>query len=82
MLDSRRIRVDWDLGFEEGRQYGRGYSGAQRRDELNNKDDPDRPIGIYKLNLDKYVGRKRGRDYDNNNNDSSSYHNNRKNYRK
>lgn len=45
MLDCRIIRIDWDTGFEEGRQYGRGWSGAQKRDELSNKYDPDRPKG-------------------------------------
>jgi nuclear cap-binding protein subunit 2 len=49
MLDNRRIRVDWDQGFEEGRQYGRGNTGAQKRDELNYKDDPDRPMGNNSL---------------------------------
>lgn len=28
-LDDRIIRVDWDAGFEEKRQYGRGKSGGQ-----------------------------------------------------
>ncbi|VDQ17525.1 unnamed protein product, partial [Trichobilharzia regenti] len=28
-LDDRIIRTDWDAGFEEGRQYGRGRSGGQ-----------------------------------------------------
>ena len=28
-LDDRVIRCDWDAGFEEGRQYGRGRSGGQ-----------------------------------------------------
>ena len=28
-LDERIIRTDWDIGFEEGRQYGRGKSGGQ-----------------------------------------------------
>uniref|UniRef100_A0A6U5E545 Nuclear cap-binding protein subunit 2 n=1 Tax=Calcidiscus leptoporus TaxID=127549 RepID=A0A6U5E545_9EUKA len=32
-LDDRIIRVDWDGGFVEGRQYGRGRSGGQVRDE-------------------------------------------------
>ena len=32
-LDDRFIRVDWDYGFCEGRQYGRGKSGGQVRDE-------------------------------------------------
>jgi nuclear cap-binding protein subunit 2 len=51
MLDSRIIRVDWDLGFEEGRQYGRGWSGAQKRDDINNKYDPDRPKGNILFNI-------------------------------
>ncbi|CAH8520673.1 unnamed protein product [Dicrocoelium dendriticum] len=29
-LDDRLIRTDWDAGFEEGRQYGRGRSGGQK----------------------------------------------------
>ena len=28
-LDDRIIRTDWDHGFKEGRQYGRGKSGGQ-----------------------------------------------------
>ena len=32
-LDSRRILIDFDLGFIEGRQYGRGFSGGQVKDE-------------------------------------------------
>ncbi len=31
-LDDRIVRVDWDAGFIEGRQYGRGKSGGQVRD--------------------------------------------------
>jgi nuclear cap-binding protein subunit 2 len=50
MLDMRIIRVDLDTGFEEGRQYGRGYSGAQKRDEVNSKQDPDRP-NLYNKSL-------------------------------
>ena len=42
-LDGRVIRVDWDIGFEEGRQYGRGYAGGQKRDEFISNYDPDRP---------------------------------------
>uniref|UniRef100_A0A0D9VI82 Nuclear cap-binding protein subunit 2 n=1 Tax=Leersia perrieri TaxID=77586 RepID=A0A0D9VI82_9ORYZ len=30
MLDDRPIRVDFDWGFEEGRQWGRGRSGGQK----------------------------------------------------
>ena len=32
-LDNRIIRADWDMGFIEGRQYGRGRSGGQVRDD-------------------------------------------------
>ncbi|KAK2719734.1 nuclear cap-binding protein subunit 2-like isoform X2 [Artemia franciscana] len=32
-LDDRIVRTDWDAGFVEGRQYGRGKSGGQVRDE-------------------------------------------------
>lgn len=32
-LDDRQIRTDIDPGFKEGRQYGRGQSGGQVRDE-------------------------------------------------
>ncbi|XP_060114969.1 nuclear cap-binding protein subunit 2-like [Heteronotia binoei] len=32
-LDDRIIRTDWDTGFKEGRQYGRGKAGGQVRDE-------------------------------------------------
>jgi len=31
LLDERNIRVDFDWGFEEGRQFGRGRSGGQVR---------------------------------------------------
>lgn len=42
-LDGREIRVDKDCGFEEGRQYGRGFQGGQKRDEFFKNFDPDRP---------------------------------------
>ena len=32
-VDGREIQVDFDGGFEEGRQYGRGRSGGQKRYE-------------------------------------------------
>lgn len=36
-LDDRIVRVDWDAGFIEGRQYGRGKSGGQVRKYFNPK---------------------------------------------
>jgi nuclear cap-binding protein subunit 2 len=36
--------VDWDVGFEEGRQFGRGKGGIQRRDQFRKTEDPDRPF--------------------------------------
>ena len=41
-LDNRIIRCDWDAGFIEGRQFGRGKSGGQIRDEYRETYDPDR----------------------------------------
>ena len=58
-LDNRIIRADWDMGFVEGRQYGRGFSGAQKRDEMAVIEDPDRPKDL------KYIGNKK-RPRDNN----------------
>ncbi|XP_072474832.1 nuclear cap-binding protein subunit 2-like isoform X2 [Notamacropus eugenii] len=41
-LDDRIIRTDWDAGFKEGRQYGRGRSGGQVRDEYRKDYDAGR----------------------------------------
>ncbi|KAK6437288.1 nuclear cap binding complex subunit [Oleoguttula sp. CCFEE 5521] len=41
-LDERVIRCDLDEGFVEGRQYGRGRSGGQVRDEYREEFDPGR----------------------------------------
>ncbi|KAG4303262.1 hypothetical protein PCK1_000600 [Pneumocystis canis] len=41
-LDDRVIRTDMDPGFTEGRQYGRGRSGGQVRDEYRTEYDPGR----------------------------------------
>jgi nuclear cap-binding protein subunit 2 len=34
-LDDRIVRTDWDVGFKEGRQYGRGKSGGQVKKHLS-----------------------------------------------
>lgn len=41
-LDERVIRCDLDPGFKEGRQFGRGKSGGQVRDEYRTEFDPGR----------------------------------------
>ncbi|KAL9053537.1 MAG: hypothetical protein Q9162_004704 [Coniocarpon cinnabarinum] len=41
-LDERIIRTDLDEGFSEGRQYGRGRSGGQVRDEYRSEYDAGR----------------------------------------
>ena len=41
-LDDRVMRADWDGGFVEGRQYGRGRSGGQVRDEYRADYDAER----------------------------------------
>ena len=42
VLDDRTLRVDWDAGFVEGRQFGRGQTGDQWRDDLRDDFDPAR----------------------------------------
>mmetsp|Transcript_838 Transcript_838/g.966 ORF Transcript_838/g.966 Transcript_838/m.966 type:complete len:193 (-) Transcript_838:81-659(-) len=44
-LDDRIIRTDWDAGFKKERQYGRGRSGGQVRDEF--REDYDAGRGGY-----------------------------------
>lgn len=41
-LDDRIIRTDWDVGFSEGRQFGRGRTGGQVRDEYRTDYDTGR----------------------------------------
>ncbi|XP_069601525.1 nuclear cap-binding protein subunit 2-like [Ranitomeya imitator] len=41
-LDDRIIRTDWDAGFKEDRQHGRGKSGGQVRDEYRHDYDAGR----------------------------------------
>jgi len=41
-LDDRVVRCDWDAGFIEGRQFGRGKSGGQVRDEYRQDFDEGR----------------------------------------
>jgi nuclear cap-binding protein subunit 2 len=40
-VDDHIIRVDWDPGFKEGRQFGRGKSGGQKRDSVRNEEKYD-----------------------------------------
>lgn len=41
-LDERIVRCDLDLGYKEGRQFGRGKTGGQVRDEHRQDYDPGR----------------------------------------
>ena len=36
VLDGKEIRIDFDIGFKEGRQYGRGKFGGQVRSDIRN----------------------------------------------
>mmetsp|Transcript_6532 Transcript_6532/g.19819 ORF Transcript_6532/g.19819 Transcript_6532/m.19819 type:complete len:260 (+) Transcript_6532:55-834(+) len=42
MLDDREVRTDWDAGISEDRQYGRGRTGGQVRDDYRLDHDPGR----------------------------------------
>ena len=58
-LDDRIIRTDFDAGFIEGRQYGRGKSGGQVRDEYRTDFDSGRggygKIVQQKLEVQDYL---------------------------
>ncbi|CAG9319337.1 unnamed protein product [Blepharisma stoltei] len=41
-LENQTIRVDWDIGFKEGRQFGRGRGGGQKRDSVKNEYERER----------------------------------------
>ncbi|KAI7751603.1 hypothetical protein M8C21_019150 [Ambrosia artemisiifolia] len=47
ILDDRPIRVDFDWGFQDGRQWGRGRSGGQVRDEYRTDYDPDILLSFF-----------------------------------
>lgn len=34
LFDGNKIRVDWDYGFSDARQFGRGQQGGSRRKEI------------------------------------------------
>jgi len=55
-LDERIIRCDLDEGFSEGRQYGRGKSGGQVRDEYREEFDPGRGGFGKKFKDEGYAG--------------------------
>ncbi|KAK7735865.1 nuclear cap binding complex subunit [Cytospora paraplurivora] len=59
-LDERIVRTDLDPGFEEGRQYGRGKSGGQVRDEY--RDDYDEGRGGLGRAIVERDSRDRSRD--------------------
>ncbi|KAH7349883.1 nuclear cap-binding protein subunit 2 [Plectosphaerella cucumerina] len=61
-LDERVIRTDLDPGFEEGRQYGRGKSGGQVRDEYREDYDEGRG-GLGRQIQDHRDGRAYDEDY-------------------
>jgi nuclear cap-binding protein subunit 2 len=54
-LDDRIVRVDWDAGFIEGRQYGRGKSGGQVRDEYRTDYDSGRGGYGKAVNNDRII---------------------------
>ena len=60
-VDGRQIRIDWDPGFKFGRQFGRGKTGGQVRDELNNNDnalqDKDRPVNRQMISENNNISR-------------------------
>ena len=62
-LDERIIRTDLDPGFTEGRQYGRGKSGGQVRDEYREDYDEGRG-GVGRAIQASRMRDRETRDYD------------------
>ncbi|KAL2261771.1 hypothetical protein VTK26DRAFT_3412 [Humicola hyalothermophila] len=62
-LDERIIRTDLDPGFVEGRQYGRGKSGGQVRDEYREDYDEGRG-GLGRALQAQRMREREQRDYD------------------
>ena len=58
-LDDRSVRVDFDAGFTDGRQFGRGASGGQVRDEFRQDHDTERG-GWGTLKRGELYNRERG----------------------
>lgn len=83
-LNGKVIRVELDAGFQPGRQYGRGTSGGQVRDERRTKVDPARSGGARlkwtppnnnsgnSSHYEPSVGDKRGRDEEDDEEDLSA----------
>ncbi|KAL3932461.1 MAG: hypothetical protein SGPRY_000691 [Prymnesium sp.] len=63
-LDDRIVRVDWDGGFVEGRQYGRGRSGGQVREEYRTDFDAQRGGWGHAVDTPPVVQQPRRRSYD------------------
>ncbi|CAO3628182.1 unnamed protein product [Cunninghamella blakesleeana] len=65
-LDERIIRCDLDPGFREGRQYGRGRSGGQVRDEYRSEYDAGRGGWGHrvKMELEKQRARDQQQNYE------------------
>ena len=73
VCDDRIIRCDADGGFKPGRQYGRGKSGGQVRDERRRDIDLARGgVQIIQPNAQNMTGEKRRRYDDENENTNDS----------
>lgn len=81
-LDDRIVRVDWDGGFVEGRQYGRGRSGGQVREEYRTDFDAQRGGWGHAVDSPPVIQQPRRRTFDGSfkrygNDDSASFRNER-----
>ena len=79
VCDDRVIRVDADGGFKPGRQFGRGKSGGQVRDERRPSIDSSRG-SVLPVPNETSLG-KRGRDRDDGNPSDRGYDNDRDSHR-
>mmetsp|Transcript_12744 Transcript_12744/g.14634 ORF Transcript_12744/g.14634 Transcript_12744/m.14634 type:complete len:234 (+) Transcript_12744:31-732(+) len=80
-IDERQIRIDWDIGFSEERQFGRGKSGGQIRDDHRTYEDPGRVLSnkpSFNRNDRPYNERRGGDDRHDFRRDDRRFNNNRR----
>ena len=57
VVDGKKIKVEIDPGFKEGRQFGRARSGGQVQDDRRTYHDPQRGGAPKRMKVDTELGR-------------------------
>ena len=71
LVDGKRIRVDWDYGVTDERQFGRGIKGGQKRDEIQKRKS-------YNQHNNYYNNHNQNQNYERNDKGDNDYRYNKK----